>query len=109
MWIEKLATLPFDGQPGERYIYGYNTDILGYVVEKASGLPLDQFFKTRIFDPLKMTDTPFFLPAREARSLRGELLDRRRSWHVRARQGRRAASRAPTSTARAPRSRAAPA
>jgi len=61
-WIEKLATLPFDGQPGESYIYGYNTDILGYVVEKASGQPLDQFFKTRIFDPLKMTDTSFYLP-----------------------------------------------
>ena len=62
VWIEKLATLPFDAQPGESYVYGYNTDILGYVVEKASGLPLDQFFKTRIFDPLKMTDTAFFLP-----------------------------------------------
>ena len=62
VWIEKLATLPFDAQPGESYVYGYNTDILGYVVEKASGMPLDQFFKTRIFDPLKMTDTSFFLP-----------------------------------------------
>ena len=60
-WIEKLATLPFDGQPGEAYIYGYNTDILGYVVEKASGMPLDRFFQTRIFDPLKMKDTQFFL------------------------------------------------
>jgi len=62
VWIEKLATLPFDAQPGESYVYGYNTDILGYVVEKASGMPLDQFFKTRIFDPLKMADTSFFLP-----------------------------------------------
>ena len=61
VWIDKLATLPFDGQPGESYIYGYNTDILGAVVEKASGQPLDQFFKTRIFDPLKMKDTQFFL------------------------------------------------
>jgi CubicO group peptidase (beta-lactamase class C family) len=61
VWIDKLATLPFDGQPGESYIYGYNTDILGAVVEKASGLPLDQFFKTRIFDPLKMKDTQFFV------------------------------------------------
>jgi CubicO group peptidase (beta-lactamase class C family) len=60
-WIEKLATLPFDGQPGEAYIYGYNTDILGAVVEKASGMPLDKFFQTRIFDPLKMKDTQFFL------------------------------------------------
>jgi CubicO group peptidase (beta-lactamase class C family) len=62
VWIEKLATLPFDQQPGEAYVYGYNTDILGYVVEKASGMPLDQFFRTRIFEPLKMADTSFFLP-----------------------------------------------
>jgi CubicO group peptidase (beta-lactamase class C family) len=62
-WIEKLASLPFDAQPGEAYVYGYNTDILGYVVEKASGVPLDQFFRTRIFEPLKMTDTSFFLAA----------------------------------------------
>jgi CubicO group peptidase (beta-lactamase class C family) len=61
-WIEKLASLPFDQQPGEAYVYGYNTDILGHVVEKASGLSLDEFFRTRIFTPLKMHDTHFFLP-----------------------------------------------
>ena len=60
--MERLASLPFDNQPGEQYIYGYNTDILGAVVEKASGMPLDQFFRTRIFEPLKMTDTSFYLP-----------------------------------------------
>jgi CubicO group peptidase (beta-lactamase class C family) len=60
--IDRLATLPFDAQPGEKYVYGFNTDILGVVVEKASGLPLDQFFKTRILDPLAMNDTSFFLP-----------------------------------------------
>ena len=60
--MERLAALPFDAQPGEKYVYGFNTDILGAVVEKASGMPLDQFFKTRIFDPLKMTDSSFFLP-----------------------------------------------
>jgi CubicO group peptidase (beta-lactamase class C family) len=60
--MERLAALPFDAQPGEKYVYGYNTDILGAVVEKASGMALDQFFKTRIFDPLKMPDSSFFLP-----------------------------------------------
>jgi CubicO group peptidase (beta-lactamase class C family) len=60
--MERLAALPFDAQPGERYVYGFNTDILGAVVEKGSGMPLDQFFKTRIFDPLKMADSSFFLP-----------------------------------------------
>jgi CubicO group peptidase (beta-lactamase class C family) len=63
--IEKLATLPMDAQPGEKYIYGYNTDILGAVVERASGMTLDEFFRTRLFDPLKMKDTYFFLPKEE--------------------------------------------
>ena len=59
--MERLATLPFVAQPGEQWVYGYNTDILGCVVERASGLPLDTFIKTRITDPLRMTDTQFFL------------------------------------------------
>jgi CubicO group peptidase (beta-lactamase class C family) len=61
-WIEKLATLPFEAQPGERFVYGYSTDILGYVIEKVSGQPLDRFLASRIFEPLKMVDTHFFLP-----------------------------------------------
>src|SRR5215212_738163 len=44
--MERLGGLPFVSQPGEAYVYGYNTDILGCVVEKASGIPLDQFVKT---------------------------------------------------------------
>ena len=60
--IDRLAALPFDAQPGEKYVYGFNTDILGVVVEKASGMSLDEFFRTRIFQPLKMVDTHFYLP-----------------------------------------------
>ncbi len=60
--MERLASLPFDAQPGEKFVYGYNTDILGAVIEKASGMPLDEFFRTRIFVPLKMNDSSFFLP-----------------------------------------------
>ena len=63
--MERLATLPFMAQPGESYVYGYNTDILGCVVERASGMPLDQFFAERITKPLGMKDTRFFLPAAE--------------------------------------------
>lgn len=60
--IDRLAALPFTSQPGERYVYGFATDILGVVVEKASGLSLDTFFRTRIFEPLKMVDSSFYLP-----------------------------------------------
>jgi CubicO group peptidase (beta-lactamase class C family) len=61
--IERLATLPFTSQPGERYVYGFSTDVLGVVVERASGSSLDEFFRTRIFAPLKMVDSSFYLPA----------------------------------------------
>ena len=60
--MERLATLPFVAQPGERFVYGYNTDVLGCVVERASGVPLDQFIRTRITAPLGMKDTYFYLP-----------------------------------------------
>jgi CubicO group peptidase (beta-lactamase class C family) len=61
--MERLATLPFVAQPGERFVYGYNTDILGCVVERVAGVPLDEFIRTRITAPLGMKDTYFFLPA----------------------------------------------
>lgn len=60
--MERLATVPFVAQPGTEWVYGYNTDILGCVVERASGMSLDQFFQKRILAPLGMTDTHFFLP-----------------------------------------------
>ncbi|MCM4166362.1 hypothetical protein KCTC52924_03296 [Arenibacter antarcticus] len=60
--IARMAKLPMDAQPGERFVYGYNTDILGVVVEKVSGKPLDLFIKERILDPLGMVDTYFYLP-----------------------------------------------
>jgi len=63
--MERLGTLPFVAQPGEAWVYGYNTDILGCIVEKASGSPLDAFVKTRITGPLGMKDTQFFLPAEQ--------------------------------------------
>lgn len=59
--VKKLATLPLVNQPGEAYAYGLNTDVLGHLVEVISGMPLDRFFKERIFDPLKMTNTQFYL------------------------------------------------
>lgn len=60
--MEKLASVPFMRQPGDAWVYGYATDVLGCVVERASGLSLDQFFRTRITGPLRMTSTHFFVP-----------------------------------------------
>jgi CubicO group peptidase (beta-lactamase class C family) len=60
--MERLGSLPFVAQPGEAWVYGYNTDILGCIVEKASGTPLDAFIRDRITAPLGMKDTQFFLP-----------------------------------------------
>ena len=65
-WIDKLATLPFESQPGERWVYGYNTDVLGNVIERITGQTLAQFIEARITTPLKMVDTSFFLPAAKA-------------------------------------------
>jgi len=60
--VERMAALPMDSQPGEKYVYGYNTDILGVVVEKVSGLTLADFIQKRIAGPLGLVDTQFYLP-----------------------------------------------
>src|SRR5262249_23793423 len=60
--MEKLAALPVVAQPGEAWVYGYNTDVLGCIAERASGQPLDELIRTRITGPLGMKDTHFFLP-----------------------------------------------
>lgn len=57
-----LGGMPLKHNPGEQWTYGLNTDVLGYLVEVLSGMSLDQFFKTRIFQPLGMNDTYFYLP-----------------------------------------------
>jgi len=64
--VARMAALPFDAQPGERWIYGYSTDILGALIERVSDLALDDFLRTRMFEPLGMRDTHFYLP--EAKS-----------------------------------------
>jgi CubicO group peptidase (beta-lactamase class C family) len=61
-FIAKIAKLPLVAQPGEKYNYGINTDVLGYLVEVVSGMPFDKFLQTRILSPLKMNDTFFVVP-----------------------------------------------
>jgi CubicO group peptidase (beta-lactamase class C family) len=60
--VNRLAKLPLNAQPGQEWHYGYSTDVLGYFVEVVSGMPLDEFFRKRIFEPLEMEDSHFFLP-----------------------------------------------
>ncbi len=57
-----LAKLPLLHQPGEKWTYGLNTDLLGYLIEVVSGMSLDAYFKKYIFDPIGMSDTYFYLP-----------------------------------------------
>ena len=64
--INKLAKLPLSTQPGTAWQYGPSVDIQGYLVEKLSGQPLDVFLKTRIFEPLGMKDTGFWMDAAKA-------------------------------------------
>ncbi|VIO76231.1 serine hydrolase [Bradyrhizobium ivorense] len=61
-FVSSLASLPLAHQPGEVHEYGWNADVLGRVVEVASGQPLDQFLQDRIFAPLHMIDTGFYVP-----------------------------------------------
>jgi CubicO group peptidase (beta-lactamase class C family) len=60
--IDKLAKLPLAFQPGSDWRYGPSVNIQGYVVERLSGMTLNEFFQSRIFRPLKMADTGFYVP-----------------------------------------------
>jgi CubicO group peptidase (beta-lactamase class C family) len=60
--VRRLATAPLHEEPGTKWRYGYSIDILGRLVEVCSGQTLDQFFEDRIFRPLGMKDTAFFVP-----------------------------------------------
>jgi CubicO group peptidase (beta-lactamase class C family) len=60
--VNRLAALPLVHDPGEAFTYGLHTDILGRLVEVLSGKPLDVFLRERIFDPLGMKDSYFYLP-----------------------------------------------
>jgi CubicO group peptidase (beta-lactamase class C family) len=64
--MQKLAGQPLLFDPGSRFAYGLNTDLLGYLVEVVSRKPLDQFFQEEVFTPLGMRDTHFYLPESKA-------------------------------------------
>ena len=67
--VKKLANLPLHHNPGENYIYSEGLDVLGYFIEVLSGMPFDRFLRERLFDPLGMNDTWFYLPEGNASRL----------------------------------------
>lgn len=68
-WVTALATLPKAHEPGEKFTYGLNTDILGYFVEVISGMTLEQYMKQTIWEPLGMIDTGFYLTEAQGKRL----------------------------------------
>jgi CubicO group peptidase (beta-lactamase class C family) len=64
-FILRMSTLPLLYQPGTRWVYSVSVDIQGYLVEKLSGKTFPEFLRTRIFEPLGMADTAFFVPAQK--------------------------------------------
>src|SRR5690606_19323316 len=60
--VKKLAKLPLHHNPGEKFTYSMGLDVLGYFVEVVAGMPFDRFLRERLFDPLGMDDTWFYLP-----------------------------------------------
>jgi CubicO group peptidase (beta-lactamase class C family) len=67
--VKKLARLPLHHNPGEKYTYSEGLDVLGYFIEVVSGMPFDVFLRKRLFDPLGMNDTWFYLPEEKGNRL----------------------------------------
>ena len=82
-FVSVLARLPLAHQPGEVWEYGLSADVLGRVVEVASGEPFDQFLQSRIFTPLHMVDTGFYVPEEKlGRLVDSPMPERPRIWDV---------------------------
>jgi CubicO group peptidase (beta-lactamase class C family) len=64
-FIKRVAKLPLNSQPGSEWHYSISVDIQGYIVQKLSGMPFEEFLQKRIFKPLNMVDTGFFVPAQK--------------------------------------------
>ena len=62
-WLKRLGSLPWIAQPGERWMYHVSGDVLGVLIARVAGMSLGRFLRERIFDPLGMKDTAFYVPA----------------------------------------------
>ncbi len=67
--VNQIAKMPLVHQPGDRFSYGFCTDVIGRLIEMVSGLPLDKYLMKNIFDPLNMVDTYFYLPQNKTNRL----------------------------------------
>lgn len=67
--IKRVAKLPLNAQPGSEFHYSISVDIQGYIVQKLSGMPFEEFLEKRIFRPLNMVDTGFYVPAEKLKRL----------------------------------------
>jgi CubicO group peptidase (beta-lactamase class C family) len=70
-WLQKLGSLPWMAQPGERWLYHVSADVLGVLIARVSGQTLGTFMRERIFDPLGMKDTAFHVPPGKMERLSG--------------------------------------
>ncbi len=61
-YVDRLSRLPLVYEPGTKWNYSVSSDVLGYLVQRVSGMPFDEYLKSRLFDPLGMTDTFFEVP-----------------------------------------------
>jgi CubicO group peptidase (beta-lactamase class C family) len=68
-FIRRISFVPLAHQPGEKFTYGVNTDVLGYLVQVVSGIPFERFLQERMFGPLQMADTAFDVPAEKINRL----------------------------------------
>ena len=71
-WLQRLGSLPWIAQPGERWMYHVSADVLGMLIARVSGQSLGSFMRERIFDPLGMKDTAFHVPSGKLERLRSE-------------------------------------
>jgi len=78
-FMKKLSQIPLKHQPGSKWEYSVSTDVLGYLVQVISGMPFEDFLQVRVFEPLHMKDTGFFVPE--------EKLDRFTSLYARQEEG----------------------
>ncbi len=79
--VKKLAKLPLHHNPGDKFTYSEGLDVLGYFIEVISGMPFDQFLRKRIFDPLQMNDTWFYLPKDKHKRLVAVQEKKEGKWH----------------------------